>query len=107
MFWKGRQATMNVHAKAAADKGGADLPAEGHRRASSQEPVNCEIKVEGYLESHWSEWFDGWRLTYDERDDTIISGLVPDQAALHGARAKIRDLGLPLLSVNRTCFGPG
>jgi hypothetical protein len=69
--------------------------------------VYYEIKVGGHLDSHWSEWFDGWRLTYDERDDTIISGLVPDQSALHGALAKIRDLGIPLLSLNRGCPGLG
>jgi hypothetical protein len=58
-----------------------------------------EIKIEGHLDSHWSEWFDGLALTHEERGETVLSGPVPDQAALHGLLNKIRDLGLPLLAV--------
>ncbi len=59
-----------------------------------------EIRIKGHLDSHWSEWFDGLAITYGDRGETILSGPVPDQAALHGLLNKIRDLGPPLLSVN-------
>ncbi len=58
-----------------------------------------EIRVRGQLESHWSAWFEGMALTPYENGETLIAGLVPDQAALHGILARIRDLGLPLISV--------
>lgn len=59
-----------------------------------------EIKIEGGLENHWSEWFDGLEMSYDEEGHTLLTGPVPDQAALHGLLAKIRNLGLRLLSVS-------
>lgn len=62
--------------------------------------VIYEIKVEGILDDHWSEWFDGLHLLHDGGGNTLIWGELADQAALHGALAKIRDLGLTLLSVN-------
>jgi len=60
-----------------------------------------EIKVKGHLDDRWSEWFDALSVTHDESGNTILSGPIPDQAALHGLLAKVRDLGLPLLSVKR------
>jgi len=59
-----------------------------------------EIKIKGQLDNHWSEWFDGLAMTYDEHGHTILSGPVADQAALHGLLNKIRDLNLILISVN-------
>ena len=60
-----------------------------------------QIRVKGYLDDYWSAWFDNLTISYGESGDTLLSGPVPDQAALHGLLAKVRDLGLPLLSVNR------
>jgi len=60
-----------------------------------------EIKVKGHLDSHWSEWFEGLTMRYDERGNTFLSGPVTDQAALHGLLGKIRDMNLALISVNR------
>jgi hypothetical protein len=61
-----------------------------------------EIKIRGCLDSSWSAWFDGLLLTADcERNETLISGEVPDQAALHGLLIKVRNLGLPLIGVTR------
>jgi hypothetical protein len=54
---------------------------------------------------HWSGWFQGLQVSSDEPGQTLIAGSVVDQAALHGLLAKVRDLGLPLLSVQR--IGPG
>jgi hypothetical protein len=53
------------------------------------------------LEPRWSAWFEGLQVSSDERGQTTIAGPVVDQAALHGLLAKVRDLGLPLLSVRR------
>jgi hypothetical protein len=64
--------------------------------------VYYEIRVKGVLDSHWSTWFDGLQVSSDDRDDTTIAGEVPDQAALHSLLAKVRDLGLELLAVDRT-----
>ncbi len=64
-------------------------------------PAVYEIRVGGSLESDWSEWFDGLAVTGDEGGETAITGPVIDEAALHGLLNKVRDLGLPLLSVSR------
>jgi hypothetical protein len=56
------------------------------------------IRVRGHLDKRWADWFDGFEIAY--RDEyTILTGSVPDQAALHGVLAKIRDLGLTILLV--------
>jgi hypothetical protein len=64
--------------------------------------VHYEIRVKGVLDSGWSAWFDGLRVTSDETGQTTIAGPITDQAALHGLLAKIRDLGLELLEVRHT-----
>jgi hypothetical protein len=64
--------------------------------------VHYEIRVRGALDSGWSAWFNGLRVTSDQPGQTTIAGPVVDQAALHGLLAKVRDLGLELLEVRRT-----
>jgi hypothetical protein len=64
--------------------------------------VHYEIRVNGVLDSGWSVWFDGLQVSSDDRGQTVIAGPVVDQAALHGLLAKVRDLGLELLSVRCT-----
>ncbi len=69
--------------------------------SAPQTPV-YEIRVKGHLDSpYWSEWFDGLTVTLTENGETALSGPIVDQTALHGLLVKVRDLGLPLLSVNR------
>ena len=65
------------------------------------EPSIYHIRVKGILDQKWSDWFDVFTITPQADDETLLVGPVPDQAALHGLLAKIRDLGLPLLSVKR------
>jgi hypothetical protein len=64
-------------------------------------PAHYEIRVRGVLDSRWSTWFEGLQLASDESGQTVLVGPVADQAALHGLLAKVRDLGLPLISVRR------
>jgi hypothetical protein len=60
-----------------------------------------EIRLKGHLEARWADWFDGLPLTQESDGTTVLSGSVVDQAALHGLLGKVRDLGLPLIAINR------
>jgi hypothetical protein len=64
-------------------------------------PGRYEIRLKGHLDSRWTAWFDGLTVAHDSDGTTIINGLVADQAALHGLLQKVRDLGLPLVSVTQ------
>jgi hypothetical protein len=66
-------------------------------------PEHYQIRVKGQLERRWEHWFDGLQLSIDH-DTTMLSGTLADQAALYGVLLKIRDLGVPLLSVQRLPF---
>jgi hypothetical protein len=68
-------------------------------------PAIYEIRVEGHLGHAMAGWFDGLSIAPDD-DDTLLTGAVVDQAALHGLLRQVRDLGLPLVSVNRLEVGP-
>jgi hypothetical protein len=59
------------------------------------------ITVKGVLDAKWSDWFAGMEVTPQPGNTTVLTGSVPDQAALHGLLDRIRDMGLPLLSVER------
>ena len=64
------------------------------------EPSSYQICLKGHLSPQWAAYFDGFTLTNSENGEALLTGVITDQAALHGVLAKIRDLGLPLLSVN-------
>lgn len=70
-----------------------------------QSPGRYEIRVQGHLDARWAGWFDGLTLTHGSDGTTVIHGPVADQAALHGLLQKVRDLGLPLISVNHVGSG--
>ena len=63
-------------------------------------PEYYEIRVKGHFDLPWSDWFSGLELTQLDGDETLLSGLLTDQAALHGVLKRIRDLNLTLLSVS-------
>jgi hypothetical protein len=69
------------------------------------ETETYEIRVQGHLEERWSAWFDGMELVLAADGSTLIRGQVADQSALHGLIQKVRDLGLPLISVTNTHTG--
>ena len=60
-----------------------------------------QIRIKGHLGRQWTDWFGGLTITLEEDGETLLTGPVVDQAALHGLLKKVRDLGMPLLSVNR------
>jgi hypothetical protein len=58
-----------------------------------------EIKIKGHLDEHWSDWLGGMEITQDRHGNSLLTGNIPDQAALHGILNQIRDLGLTLISI--------
>ena len=71
--------------------------AENH--GDQHDPGLYEIRVNGHLDNKWAVLFEGMTLTLEDNGDTLIAGLLADQAALHGLLRKVRDLGMPLVSV--------
>ncbi len=63
-------------------------------------PVLYEIRIRGHLDMRWADWFEGLTITLEENGNTLLSGPLADQAALHGILKKVRNLGLTLVSVN-------
>ena len=63
-------------------------------------PTGYEIRVAGHLPRQWADWFEGLTISLEESGDTLLTGPVSDQAALHGLLKKVRDLGLSLVSVS-------
>jgi len=68
--------------------------------------LHVEITVMKRIDFNWSEWFEGMTIRHTDKDETILSGTVVDQAALYGLLAKLRNLGLPLISVNSVAVEP-
>jgi hypothetical protein len=66
----------------------------------SDKPTIYRIRIRGQLDSTWADWFDGLIITPDDGGTTLLTGPALDQAALYGVLKKVRDLGMPLLSVN-------
>jgi len=74
--------------------------AANRRRMLMAKPVHYEIRVQGQLDPHWSDWFEGFGLEHRQDGSTILLGPVLDGAALFGLLERVRDLGLKLISVN-------
>jgi hypothetical protein len=70
------------------------------------QPMLYQIRIKGHLGLQWTDWFGGLTITLEEDGNTLLTGTVIDQAALHGLLKKVRDLGIPLLSINSVRPGP-
>ena len=77
------------------------MPSNFNLKTDPGQGTTYQIRLEGCLGRQWTAWFGGLPITLDENGDTLLTGPVVDQAALHGLLRKVRDLGMPLLSVNR------
>lgn len=73
-------------------------------KTDTSQPIHYQIRIEGHLDAQWADWFSGLSITLEENGDTLLTGSVVDQAQLFGLLKKVRDLGLPLVSLNR--LGP-
>ena len=79
---------------------------EYNAKYDADQPQVCQIRIKGHLSQQWTDWFEGLTITLEENGDTLLTGVVVDQVALHGLLKKVRDLGVPLLSVNTIGQGP-
>ncbi len=67
----------------------------------NDEAIRYEIRIKGHLDHRWAGWFEGLTITLDDNGETLLTGPVVDQAALHGLLRRVRDLAMPLISVSR------
>ena len=74
-------------------------------RAEPGRPMAFQIRIKGHLGDDWTDWFGGMTITLEENGDTLLTGPVPDQAALFGLLRRVRDLGMQLISINRVDTG--
>ena len=73
-------------------------------KPTPDQPMVYQIRLKGHLGAQWTDWFEGLTITLEDDGDTRLTGPVVDQAALHGLLKKVRDLGLPLVSVIQVQF---
>jgi len=76
------------------------MPNKRSPARDADRPMVYQIRIKGHLVPQWTVWFEGLTITLEEDGDTLLTGPVVDQAALYGFLKKVRDLGMPLLSVN-------
>jgi hypothetical protein len=74
-------------------------------KTNPDRPMTYQIRIKGHLGSQWGDWFENAIITLEESGDTLLTCSMVDQATLHGLLRKVRDLGMPLLSVNRIGSG--
>lgn len=78
----------------------ARMTDEQTAKSDMDQPMIYQIRIKGHLGHQWLDWFEGLSILLDEDNNTLLTGPIVDQAALHGVLKKVRDLGMPLLSVN-------
>jgi hypothetical protein len=81
------------------------MPSTFNSESDPGQPLVYQIRIKGHLGRQWTDWFGGLTITLEENDETLLTGVVVDQAALHGLLRKVRDVAMPLLSVNRVTPG--
>ncbi len=74
-------------------------------KTDPDQPMLYHIRIKGHLGPQWADWFEGLTITLEDNGEALLTGPVVDQAALHGVLRKVRDLGMPLLSI--VCVKPG
>ncbi len=77
------------------------MPNRCKAKAGPKQSLIYQIRIEGHLNHDWTAWFDGMIVTLEKNGETLLTGPIPDQSALFGLLRKVRDLGIPLVSVNR------
>jgi hypothetical protein len=75
-------------------------------KSDPDHPTVYQIRIKGHLGHQWTDWFEGLTITLEDNGDTLLTGPVIDQAALHGLLKKVRDLGMPLISVDPVKLDP-
>jgi hypothetical protein len=76
------------------------MPSKGNLKDDPNHPVVYQIRLRGHLDDRWTDWFGGLTITLEENGDTLLTGPIPDQAALFGLLRRVRDLEMQLISVN-------
>ena len=77
------------------------MPSTFNSESDPGQPPVYQIRIKGHLGRQWTDWFGGLTITLEDNGETLLTGAVVDQAALHGLLRKVRDVAMPLLSVNR------
>jgi hypothetical protein len=83
------------------------VPDQINSETDPEQPVAYQIRIKGHLGSQWTDWFGGLAITLEENGDTLLTGPIPDQAALHGLLRRVRDVGMPLVSICPVTFEEG
>ena len=78
-----------------------DMSNTRNQENDPSQPVVYQIRLKGHLDREWTDWFEGLTITLEDNGETLLTGPVVDQAALHGVLKKVRDVGMPLISVMR------
>ena len=78
---------------------------ERNPKTEPSEPMVYQIRITGHLGREWTDWFEGLTIMLEDNGDTLLTGPLVDQAALYGVLKKVRDLGMPLVSVTRVRTG--
>ena len=75
-------------------------------KSDAGQPTIYQIRIRGHLCDQWTDWFEGLTITLEDNGETVLTGAVVDQAALHGLLKRVRDLGMPLLLVSQVKSDP-
>jgi len=77
------------------------MPNSQNVKTNENDSSVYQIRIKGHLDPGWSDWFEGLSILLEDNGDTLLTGPVVDQAALYGLLRRVRDLGMPLISINR------